>query len=398
MRKTNQRNNNTYLIEGNPGDNPKLMGMIREDGRDSLYLEFYDGYEETVSRNGKPYKKILRHTERLNLYLWRAPRTTEERQLNKQTMEIAKRARFERGQELLQDAEGYRLRRNREQNFHAWYDGYVARYTKGDKSKIERVHEVFREYLTEHYPQYAEKVRPALLNKEMMAGFVDYLNSRFNGETPITMWKRFKKVVKAAHEAGVMRVNPCRGVTLKYDSYKLTKEVLSLDEVRQLLATPYPGTNDDVRRAFIVSLYCGVRWCDVKDLTYGNIDYAAKRLRFEQNKTKGRSSASGVVIPLTDGLLDVIGRGGKAEKIFTLPRCSYCNVCLQRWVDAAGIDKHITWHCARHSFATNILSQGANIRTVADLLGHSGLQFTTRYVRVVDDLKLAAIKSLPELE
>ncbi|MBS5563479.1 tyrosine-type recombinase/integrase [Bacteroides fragilis] len=36
------------------------------------------------------------------------------------------------------------------------------------------------------------------------------------------------------------------------------------------------------------------------------------------------------------------------------------------------MDKHISWHCARHSFAVNILNNGANIKTVAGLLGHSG--------------------------
>lgn len=60
-------------------------------------------------------------------------------------------------------------------------------------------------------------------------------------------------------------------------------------------------------------------------------------------------------------------------------------------------DKHITWHCARHSFAVNILNNGANIKTVASLLGHSGLSQTEKYTRAVDILKEAVINSLPEL-
>ncbi len=56
------------------------------------------------------------------------------------------------------------------------------------------------------------------------------------------------------------------------------------------------------------------------------------------------------------------------------------------------------FHCARHSFAVNILNNGANIKTVASLLGHSGLKHTEKYTRAVDKLKEEAINSLPELK
>ena len=56
------------------------------------------------------------------------------------------------------------------------------------------------------------------------------------------------------------------------------------------------------------------------------------------------------------------------------------------------------FHCSRHSFAVNILNNGANIKTVASLLGHSGLKHTEKYTRAVDKLKEEAINSLPELK
>ncbi len=68
------------------------------------------------------------------------------------------------------------------------------------------------------------------------------------------------------------------------------------------------------------------------------------------------------------------------------------------WVKRAKIQEHITWHCARHSFTVNILNNGANIKTVAILLGHSGLQNTEKYTRAIDELKQKAIDSLPELK
>ena len=74
-----------------------------------------------------------------------------------------------------------------------------------------------------------------------------------------------------------------------------------------------------------------------------------------------------------------------------------CLKALRHWVSRAGIDKHITWHCARHSFAVNILTNGANIKVVSELLGHSSLKYTDKYVRAIDTAKQQAINSLPEI-
>lgn len=74
-----------------------------------------------------------------------------------------------------------------------------------------------------------------------------------------------------------------------------------------------------------------------------------------------------------------------------------CLKALRHWTARAGIDKHITWHCARHSFAVNLLNNGANIKTVASLLGHAGLKYTEKYTRAVDSLKREAIDSLPDI-
>ena len=144
-----------------------------------------------------------------------------------------------------------------------------------------------------------------------------------------------------------------------------------------------------------------MRFCDVKDLTFANVDFANRLLKFEQNKTKGHSASSGVVIPLNDGLLKLIGEptspDNRQELIFPLPSYEMCLKAIKRWVKRAGINKHISWHCARHSFAVNILNNGANIKTVASLLGHSGLKHTEKYTRAVDSLKQQAIDSLPPL-
>lgn len=82
--------------------------------------------------------------------------------------------------------------------------------------------------------------------------------------------------------------------------------------------------------------------------------------------------------------------------MFTLPTVEACSKTLKNWVKRAGIEKNITWHSARHSFATNLLMNNANIKTVSSLLGHSGLKHTEKYTHLVDELKKKAVDSLPD--
>lgn len=433
----NFRADNTYLISTDSTDNPKLGAKVLSDGRESLFLDFYLGYSRAVSsKTGKEYKRLNNKREFLSLYLWQAPRTPLERQQNKETLDLAKKIRYERGQELLENQEGYRIgkQKKEEVNYLDFMADYHASYTKKDANQIRRARTVFIDFLIDpkgkllpekitgsmtkeekeairqsNAKKEAQRerkaqglvVRPQQLTKDLMKAFTEYLINRFTGEGAHTVYGRFKKMILAALDKDIIAKNPCRGVSIKKDYGQLKKEILSQEEIVLLANTHYEKENPDIHRAFIFCLYCGLRWCDVKDLTYANVDYSNKLLKFEQSKTKAHSAASGVVIPLNDGLLHLIGQpkdGNRNQIIFPLPSHTMCLKALRHWVARAGIQKHITWHCARHSCGTNLLSNGANIKTVASILGHSGLAHTEKYTRAVDSLKQAAIDSMPPLE
>jgi site-specific recombinase XerD len=382
-------------------ENPKLEQNILNDGRVSLYLDYYLGYLKNVDEHtGKPKIRHYRKKETLNLYLIQPARTQEEREKNRETLMLAESIRWEREQELKKDIHGYRLK-VKSMNFLDYFQSYIDKYTKKDIRVIQQSLNRFKDFLTEKYPLFKTSIKPEQLDKDMMLSFVEYLQGGSVGEGAYSIFQRFKKVIKYAVEHDVLLHNPCTGVVCKVDTQTLKKDILSMEEVQQLITATYKGQNNDIRRAFIFCLYTGIRYCDVKDLTYADVDYQNKLLKFEQDKTKGHSAASGVVIPLNDGLLSLIGKPAtnkpKAERIFILPSATMCLKALRHWTKRADIDKHITWHCARHSFAVNILNNGANIKTVASLLGHSGLKHTEKYTRAVDSLKEAAINSLPEL-
>lgn len=398
------RSDGTYMISTDKTENPKLYARVLDDGRESLYLEYYFGYNKVYDEaKDKEVIKIDRHKEQLSLYLWQAPRTPIERQQNKEMLELAKKIRFERGQELLESVEGYRLKKDRDINFLDYFQSYIDNYTKKDYRMLVLSRNRFVDFLnaTPEYNKFTNRIKPSQITKDMVEGFTAYLQKRSVGEGAKSIYQRFKKVIKYAIEHDVMIKNPCNGISIKVDDQQLKKNILSETEINKLIATHYDNENQNIRRAFILCLYCGLRFCDVKDLTFSNVDYSNKLLKFEQNKTKGHSANSGVIIPLNDGLLRLIGEPTKSQTkdslIFPLPSYEMCLKALKRWVKRAGIDKHISWHCARHSFAVNILNNGANIKTVASLLGHSGLKHTEKYTRAVDSLKQEAINSLSPL-
>ena len=397
-------------------NNPQLKEKVLSDGRVSLYLEYYYGRKETPiltddgepvlytsgAMKGKPKYKVEhdRKKESLNLYYKARPRTPIEKREKEETLALAEKIRWERQQQFLEDKEGYRLKREQQAvNFIDYFQGYIDSYTKKDIRMMKIALQRFKDFLadTPEYKKYAKGIKPHLIDKDMMIDFTEYLQSRSKGTGAKTLYARFKKVVKYAVEHDVMKKNPCTGVSIKTDGERLVKDILSKEEIGALIETRIPRANQNIRRAFLFCLFAGLRFCDVKDLTFAGVDYSNKWLRFTQAKTEGHSTKSGVEIPLNDTLLELIGTPTNNDRdslIFPLPSYEMCLKSVDRWVKKAGINKHITWHCARHSFAVNALNAGANIKTVSSLLGHSSLQHTEKYTRAVDQLKREAIDSL----
>lgn len=395
------RADNTFLIEGMYGDNPKLMGRLRTDGRVTLYLEYYMGKTQAVSHKTRQhYARSVRRNEPLNIYIYNRPANRPERSHNRRMLDIARGMRLDRDRRIT--SSGTRIPLHCDTDILLWMDDYHSAYTKSDHCHILRACRIFREFLatTPLLPHFTGALPTSRLTPAIVGAFTDYLCRRFRGEGPHTLYARFKKIMRAAVDAGVLHASPCDGIAIKTDAGVLRKEVLSDGEIARLTATRCPGDNSEVRRAFLFCLYAGLRWCDVTALTYNNVDFSNGLLRFEQVKTRGRSTASAVVIPLTPTLTALIGKpcaASRDQPVFALPSRRAAQSVLRRWTTAAGIDKHITWHCARHSFALRLLNHGANIKTVASLLGHSTIRHTEKYTRAVDSLKLAAVLSLPPL-
>ena len=84
--------------------------------------------------------------------------------------------------------------------------------------------------------------------------------------------------------------------------------------------------------------------------------------------------------------------------LFNVPRPTQLGRVLKQWCKDAGIDKQVSFHTARHTFATLALTKGVDLYTVSKLLGHKTIQATQIYAKIVDEKKKAAMEMLPTIE
>ena len=197
-------------------------------------------------------------------------------------------------------------------------------------------------------------------------------------------------------DEGILPSNPAKGIKL-IQSNEVTKQILTPKEIQKLALTSC--LNNEVKRAFLFSCFCGLRWCDIYKLQYKDIDFQAKRITIIQQKVQSHSRNAILHLNLSSTAIKLLLKEEEtySNKVFNLPSYSYSTRILNHWVKSSGIHKHITFHCARHSFITNIMAQGANIKTAASLAGHSTTRHTEKYIHIIDELKQKAVDSLPEI-
>jgi integrase len=142
----------------------------------------------------------------------------------------------------------------------------------------------------------------------------------------------------------------------------------------------------NVLRYYLASCYCGLRHSDISTLRTDDIqgNFIVKEMQ------KGRLRRKKTIrIPIRKKLLSLLNTENPNQLVFDVPVYDNkrTNEYLKAIAEAAGINKPLSFHSARHTFAINSLILGIKIEVVSDILGHSKLTTTQRYARVVDTLR-----------
>ena len=205
--------------------------------------------------------------------------------------------------------------------------------------------------------------------------------------TLIRYMKALKKITNRCIANDWIHKDPFVGI--KFREEPTEPEFLTIEELNRIYECE-PGCKrlEVVRDMFLMSAFTGLAFTDVSQLTEDHIvtdNDGNKWIRKPRQKTKQMSN-----IPLLDIPLAIIEKyqGDKkaAKKGVLLP--IPCNQVMNRYLKEIAtickINKHLTMHTARHTYATLCLYQGVNLKNVSSMLGHASVKMTERYARVLD--------------
>tara|TARA_B100000949_G_C14256641_1_gene440792 strand:+ start:274 stop:1515 length:1242 start_codon:yes stop_codon:yes gene_type:complete len=197
--------------------------------------------------------------------------------------------------------------------------------------------------------------------------------------------ERFKKMLNLAVKLEWMEKNPFNQFQLKYNRYD--RAFLDEEELQHLECYEHKNERlEKIRDCFVFACYTGLSYVDVKELTKDNIVKGIDGNQWISTKREKTDKPVKVpLIPQARAILEKYDLDGPNEGLLPISSNQKTNAYLKEIAISCGIDKNLTFHVARHTFATTVmLSNNVPIETVSKLLGHTKLSTTQIYARVVE--------------
>ncbi len=376
----------------------KLRFKKLANGNQSIFLEQYIGY--TIDENGK--QKNQKKYEFLNLYLI-PEQTPADKIRNANTLQDANTIKNQRYLTLQTQQTGLTNRKKGKINL----IDYVNDYANNALSETNKRNGDYKNYksLSYHLKAYrGERTTFNEIDKDFINGFIAYLkiakNGNFEGQknqpsiaknTQNKLYKKFSTIIKTAIKDEIISFNPLDRIdnktTPKTEESK--REYLTINEIKKLITTDCKRA--DIKDAFLFCCLVGIRYSNVKNIVWGDIDFqksgavlSYKQIKVNKFETLPISEAALKFLPINSDMQP-------DKKIFPLPKSETVNDNLRTWIKAAGINKTITFHSSRHTAATLQLSLGTPIETVSKLLGHGKIATTQIYAKIIDKNKVDAV-------
>lgn len=367
----------------------KLRVKHLANGNKSIYLDMY--------MNGK------RKYEFLKLYI--IPEYNKsDRVRNSETLKLANAIKAQRIIELQNQSHGFKINKTS----HIRLTDYIQ--SVAEKKSENEVRKTVLHAVVYHLKRYnPNDIQLSRIDKDYILGFLDYLKTAkqthtkkeklLHVNTQVYYYKMLRYCLNYAVSEELISANPMNKIKNeeKLHKHRTEREYLTIDELRKLAQTPF--YNSLLKKAFLFSCFCGLRHSDIIALTWGDIemdDDGNSRLYIIQKKTK-----EAISLPLSQEAIKQLPKREDAKeddiifkKLITLGRT---NEILPKWAEQAGIKKHITFHTARHTHATMLLTLGVDLYTVSKLLGHTNIQTTQIYAKLVDESKKKAIDLIPNI-
>ena len=364
-----------------PKEPVRLRMKTLKSGSRSLYLDYYCGG--------------CRRYEYLRLYLIPGHDACTRRQ-NHATLAAALAAKAQRTIDLLgtrgQDA---LTPPHTPLTLNQWLDTYRNQQIhagRKDRRIIEAVAHIVELYA-------GPRISLTAMGRRFCQGYINFLLISYrtragrplSRNTAYNYYRVLNSALNTAMREGLIHGNPfgrlCAAEKIRRPESQ--RPYLVIDEIKALIATPAPS--DEVKRAFLLGCFCGLRISDIRRLTWANIvrDDRGSHIEMVVQKTQAP-----LYLPLSAEAakwLPTSHNGTDRAPVFALPSSTHVNQLLRAWAARAGIVKHISFHVSRHSFATIMLTLGADLYTTSKLLGHTDVRMTQAYARIVNEKKARAV-------
>ncbi|WP_288864882.1 site-specific integrase [uncultured Alistipes sp.] len=372
-------------------------------GNQSIYLDYYTG--DVIRKEN--YVGGKRKYEFLKLYLI-PERTREDRVKNEATLALAKAIQSKRIVEVQNDAHGFQNTNKSRVNLLDYLENIGKQSAEqGSRNYARTVLNTVRalKLFRGDYIAFRD------VDKEFLSEFTDYLRQmpkaskygvlkdggRLSNNSVVSYYGTLRTAINRAYKEGIITVNPTKEFDFasKVRQEPSRREYLTIDELKTLINTEC--RHEIVKRAFLFSCLCGLRVSDIRKLKWCDLQRSGGRVRIEITMQKTKEP---LYLPISDEALKWLperSEAGDSDFIFPLTHEGTVNDTLQHWAKVAGITKHISFHVARHTHATMMLTLGADLYTVSKLLGHKNIATTQIYAKIVDKKKEEAIGLIPNL-
>lgn len=345
-------------------------------GKMHLYLDYYPPVFNPITR-------VSRRHESLGMFVYEDPKNQMEKNYNDEMMKLAEAVRCKRSIAVMNNDLGFIEESFADKDFLEFFE-YVSRHK--DKSwTFSRAY--FSKFMNgkcrfkDLTIQLAEDYKMWLINGLYVDPKSEDKRKRkqLNNNTISKYYTIFRAVLRLAYRGKCIRENineHLENIPLK----KTRREFLTVEEIIKLSRTEC--MYDVLKQASMFSILTGLRISDIRTLEWKHICEAPDgkpciRKRIEKTNTEE-------TIFISEQALAYCGERKESGLIFEGLRPGIIDYAVKRWVEAAGIQKKISFHCFRHTYATLLVTQGVDIYTVSRQMTHTNVKTTQVYLHMVD--------------
>jgi integrase len=361
----------------------KVREKVISKGRKSLYLDFYPAIIN-------PSTGQTTRREFLGLYIYARPKNEIEKEYNAEKRAIAEATRGLREVSIKNNEFGFIDKEKGKADFLEYFKHVAEK--RNDKNWL---------VAYKHFEAYTKGSCMFLdVNENFCNGFREYLltaknlnsvqNKTVSVNTAVSYFGKFRALLKCAFREKLLNENVndrLDGITPE----ETQREFLTLDELQTLAQTPC--NIPILKNAALFSALTGLRFSDIEKLTWGEIQgniESGYSIQFRQQKTKGVE-----YMPIANEAVELLGnRKEPGQQVFEGLYYGLAQNPLKAWLKDAGINRNVTFHCFRHTYATLQLSLGTDIYTVSKMLGHRNLKTTQVYTHLIDQKKRDATEKI----